>query len=471
MNDKYKYYDQAVEYYSKLSKNRLYKINHKLFYSTHLTGPHLDFYYEPYGLNKNTPERNFKKFNKSILKSINNLSYCEKFGLYLNKSVITIMITQIVDILGTNKNYWLKYNFDDEIILDINKVYLFYKLFLETYQNRIPEKKSKNCEISYLMSLKTNLGLNVDPNDLQKLGIHRAKKIIKELEDLHKIPFSLIHQKYKTFGTSCESESELLTLVMKNILDLYNFSKQIFPNTLQIPEPDTIKLKWIPELKAKWSSKGKVSGRYLFLNGHNIQSYKKEQLMRLCAHETIPGHIMFRLNTNNFLKTYLSSKKLISPPQKISKITKKLLKSGTKTVNEGFASHIEKFILNIVPVENNLSTIKTTLLFNKLFHAIRMILDTGLNSENVTLKFTEKNATKILKTFTTLSDDGIKAEINKYYVNQGRACAYCFGNTCYDVIEQIYKKANKTNEFYSDIFTLQLPISLIFKYVDEKINK
>jgi hypothetical protein len=464
MNDKYKYYDEAVEYYSKLSKNRLYKINHKLFYSTHLNGPHLDFYYDPYSLNKNTPKRNFKKFNKSILRSINGLSYCEKYGLYLHKSITIIMIDQIKDILNTNKDYWLKYNFDDEIILDINKVYSFYKLFLEIYQNRIPEKKSQNCEFSYLMSLKTNLGLNVNPNDLQKLGLHRAKKIINELEHLHKLPFSSIHQKYKIFGTSCESESELLTLVMKNILDLYNFSKQVFPNTLQIPEPHTIKLKWVPELKAKWSSNGKVSGRYLFLNGHNIQSYKKEQLMRLCTHEVIPGHIMFRLNTNEFIKTYLSSKHK-KPKQKI----KKLLKSGTKTINEGFASYIEKNILNIE--KGDILNTKTLLLFNKLFNAIKMILDTGLNSENVDLKFTEEKAITFLKTFTFLSDIGISAEINKYYVQQGQACAYCFGNTCYDILEQIYKNANKINEFYSDIFTLQLPISLIFKYVDEKINK
>lgn len=457
MDIKYKYYDEAVEYYTKLSNNKIYKINNKLYYATHLVGPHLDFYHEPYSLRKNTPLRNFKKFNKSILKSIDNLTYCEKYGLYLNKSIVNIMIEQITTILNEKSSYWENYNFDFEIIQNINKVYMMYKLYLETYISRIKDDKSKNFKTSYLMSLKLNLGMNVNPDDLKTLGVHRVQKIINQLEKLHNKKFGSILESFKNFGTSCESESEVLSLVMKHILDLYQYtnSNEQFKG-LEIPEPHTIKLKWIQPLKSKWSSKGKVSGRYFFLNNNHIQAYKKEQLLRLCIHEVIPGHIMFRSNTNKFIKSYFKSK-TIKPKKRV----RKLIKSGVKSVNEGFASYIEKTILHF---DSSIES-KTTLLFNKLFHAIRMIVDVGLNDGVLN----EQQAINILKNHTILSDNGIKAEINKYYAQPGQACAYCFGNCYYEILEHIYSNAHNT-DFYRDMFTLQVPLPFIFKYVDQKIN-
>lgn len=457
MDNKYKYYDEAVEYYTNLTKNSIYKINNKLYYATHLVGPHLDFYHEPYSLKKNTPLKNFNKFNKSILKSITNLSYCEKYGLYLNKSVVNIMIEQITTILNEKITYWENYNFDLEIIKNINKVYIMYKLYLETYITRIKDVKSKNFKLSYEMSLKLNLGMNVDSNNLIKLGVHNVQKIITQLEKLHNKKFDLILHEYQNFGTPCESEAEVLSLVMKHILDLYQYanSNESFKG-LEIPEPHTIKLKWIQPLKSKWSSKGKVSGRYFFLNNNNIQAYKKEQLLRLCIHEVIPGHIMFRNNANQFVKLYLKSKTV-----KPKKLVKKLVRSGVKAVNEGFASFIEKTILQF---DSSIES-KTTLLFNKLFHAIRMVVDVGLNCNTLN----EEQAINILKNHTVLSDNGIKSEINKYYAQPGQACAYCFGNCFYEILEHIYKVA-KNDDFYRDMFTLQLPFPFIFKYVDQKIN-
>lgn len=457
MDIKYKYYDEAIKYYTHLSKNSIYKINKKLYYATHLSGPHLDFYHEPYSLKKNTPLRNFKKFNKSILKSINNLSYCEKYGLYLNKSIINIMLEQITTILNEKSTYWENYNFDLEIVRDINKVYMMYKLYLETYINRTKNGKSKNSELSYLMSLKTNLGMDVTPNNLKILGNHQIQKIISQLEKLHNKKFNLILHDYQNFGTPCESESEVLSLVMKHILDLYHYANfnESFKG-LEIPESHTIKLKWIQPLKSKWSSKGKVSGRYFFLNNNNIQVYKKEQLLRLCVHEVIPGHIMFRFNTNQFINTYFKSIDV-----KQSKHIKKLVKSGVKSVNEGFASFIEKTILHF---DQSIGA-KTILLFNKLFHAIRMVIDVGLNTNTIN----EEHAINLLKKYTILSDDGINAEINKYYAHPGQACAYCFGNCFYEILEHIYLNANN-QDFYRDMFTLQLPFQFIFRYVDQKIN-
>jgi hypothetical protein len=309
------------------------------------------------------------------------------------------------------------------------------------------------------MSLKINLGVNADPKNLQLLAKSQITKIVEKLEKLHNKNFDLILNEYKNFGTPCESESQILSLIMKHILNLYQFAihNENFSG-LVIPEPHTIKLKWIQSLKAQWSSKGKVSGRYFFLNGSNIQSYKTEQLLRLCIHEVIPGHIMFRLNTNSFIKSYFDK-------NKSKKSIRKMIKSGSKAVNEGFASYIEKILLQIDPSIESM----TMLLFNKLFHALRMFIDVGLNSSNATWKFNKESAFSALKSFTILTDQGIEAEINKYYANPGVACSYCFGNCYYEVLENIYNKHGH-NDFYKDMYTLQLPFPIIFRYVDQKIN-
>lgn len=455
MDIKHNYYDEVVKHYEKLLKNPIYRINGRLYYSTHLNGPHIDFYHEPYSLNKNTPLRNFKKFNSKILKSINNLNYCEKYGLYLNENVVNAMIEQLTLILNESENYWKFFNFDKNIISNINKVYLMYKLYLETYVSRI-HNKSKNKHISYEMSLYTHLGTIVSSDDVLNLGKHEMKKCIDSLEKLHNKQFKLILEDYQNFGTKCESESEVLTLTMKHIFDLYNYflSNDKF-KSIEIPEPHTIKLKWIQPLKAKWSSKGKVSGRYFFLNGNNIGSYKKEQLLRLCIHEVIPGHITFRLNTNKIIKSYFAN-------HKVKKQIRKNIKSGTKAVNEGFASFVEKLLLDFSTKEDKLNTM-TMLLFNKLFHAVRLIIDVSLNTD----KLEVENAKQILRNYTNLSEDGISAEVLKYYAHPGQACAYCFGNCYYNVLEEIYKK-NNSDDFYSDMFQLQMPLPYILKYVDQK---
>lgn len=457
MDTKYKYYDKVVEYYSHLIKNKIYKINQKLYYATHLNGPHLDFFYEPFSLNKNTPLRNFKKFNKSILKSMSNLSFCEKYGLFLKLSVVKIMSNQVETILTNDVNYWKKYNFDDVTITNIIKVYMMYKLYLETYTSRIKNTFSENIKLSYMTALETHLGMHVNINKLIELANNQIHKNVLTLESLHGINFNLILEKFKNFGSHCESESELLSLAMKHILILYhNAQSNIAFANIEIPEPHTIKLKWTKSLKAQWSSKSEVFGRYLFLNNSNVSSYKKEHLLRLVTHEVIPGHIMFRTNTNKFIKSYFDYKNT-KPKRKI----KKLIKSGIKSINEGFASHIEKYILTI---ENNLWS-QTILLFNKLLHAIRLKLDIQLNMGLIN----EEYVINTLKKYTILSDDDIEVEINRYYAQPGKSCACCFGNCYYDLLEKIYYE-NKSNDFYSDMFTLQLPFNLIFEYVNEKFN-
>lgn len=455
--NKFKYYDYSVIYYNKIKNNKLCKLSKKLFFSTQLTGPHIDFYHNPYSPNKNTPFKNYKKFLKLILKSINNLAHCEKYKLYLNKITVDCMIGQINFILNESNSYWENYNYDQNTILNIHKVYNMYKLFLETYSIKIPNEKSNNSEHLYTMILRQHLSINVQPKSLQQFGILKAKQLINKIQLLHNDTFNNVFEKYKKMTTSISSESHLLSLTMNNIMDNYEYCKNNFPSEIVVPEPHTIKLKWIPDLKSQYSSKAKVSGRSFFLNKHLLNFYTQEQLSILCSHETIPGHIMFRTNTNKFIDKYFSA-------SNHSKYIKKMIRKGVKSVNEGFAAYSEKIITT-----NNIDK-QTFLLFNKLFHAIRVILDVGLNSKNANI-LTIEQSRSILKQYTFLSDSGISAEINRYYANPGQACSYCVGNSCYESLEKKYLDANLSlNDFYLDMYSLQLPMNLIFKFVNEKLN-
>ena len=459
MDDKYKYFDMAIDYYTKLNKSKKFRIIKKLFYSTQLKGPHIDFYHYPYGLNKSSPLDNFKKFQIKIIKSINHLLICETQKLFLNKHVIFAMIEQINNVLNENDQYWLNYEFSEYEVSDIKKTYTMYKLFLETYVNRLVVIRLGDTEIGeelYKTCIKSNLSVNISPNQLQLFGIKRAKQVISIIESEFGMSIFDVINKYKNEGTPIQSETELISSCMSNIMELSNYVKQICPNII-VPETHKIKIKEIPQLRSKWSSKAKVSGRYLFLNMSNVKSYKKESLMRLCAHEVISGHIMYRTNSNIAINDYFAYCKQYN--KKCPKQTKRLMKSGIKALHEGFASYAETMMLEMYKQD------KIYLYLSQLFHAVRIILDTGLNSSKVKFKFDKDSATKILKMYTLLNDNGINSEIHRYLANPAQACAYGFGYYCIKKMEEEYTKHNKPlSDFYSDIYKLPLPLPILAMY-------
>jgi uncharacterized protein (DUF885 family) len=287
------------------------------------------------------------------------------------------MIEQIDTVLSTNKIYWFNYGFTDTDITNINKTYQMYKTFLETYIIRIPAVH--NNDAIYKIHIYMNLSKYIHPNDLQQFGFERAKQLIDKIKEITNLPYMDALKQYRENRKFITTENELMTSVMTCILTLYEKSKEIFPPSIKILETHKIKIKNTPMLKSKWSSIGKASGRYFFINSLNLNKYTKESLMNLCAHDTIPGHITFKNNTNKILDKYFKIKK--KQNIKIDKNIKKLMKTGTKFLHEGISCYAETIMKDLY--DNVLD-----MYFNQLFRAIKIIIDTGLHSNLVEYKYT-----------------------------------------------------------------------------------
>ena len=448
-----KYFDMAVEYYTNISSDKKYNSIKKLFYSTQLSGPHLDFYHLPYSFNKSTPFENFKKFQRKIIKSINNLLSCEKNHMYLPKQVILSMIEQLDIVLNVDNKYWENFGFNTNEVESIKKTYMLYRHFLETYVMRLPSN-TINEEV-YKYCLKQCIGTDISPRNLQKFGIAKVKQLINHIQDLSGRQFFDLLGENQRNGTSIQSETELASYVMECILKLHEHTKELFNSTnIIIPEPHKIKIKPIPQLMTKWSSNARTSGRYLFLDMSNLNSFKKEHIMQLCVHEVMPGHIMLRKNADNVINTYLEGKN-------IPKNIKKLMKSGLNAFYEGYACYVESMMFKLY---DNLIGVYLSHLFN----AVRVIIDTGLNSSDVEIHLDYETAKAFMKRMTLLSDELINSEILRCLASPGQSSSCTYGH---DMISLLGKKLLAKGYFKLDfckmIYTLPLPFDILLKYADE----
>lgn len=453
-----KYFLQSIDFYSKISKSKIYKLTKKLFYVTQLKGPHMDFYNSPYGLNKSSPLDNYNKFQRKIVKGINNLLFCEKRNLFLNEHIVGAITEQIKVILGENDLYWKNYGFSDNDIVNIKKTYQMFLIFLETYKDRTKNKIFRDTKIGrklLKLSFRSNLGSDITPTELQLFGFNSAKKIIDFLEKSENMHIFKIIEKYKSLGTHVTSATELTSLVMKHILDLHGHIKTKFPENVIIPETHKIKIKEIPNIRAKWSSRGLVSGRYLYLNISKLDSYRKESLLKLCAHEAIPGHIMYKMNTKNTIKEHILKNESL-PLDKNKKRALHMMITGTKSTTEGMAVYAESIAKNLYG-ENIVFYYLT-----ELYHAIRMIVEIGLHYNNVPYIFTEQGAAKILSLYTVMDNQAVFSEICKYYISPGRACAYGFGSINIKNMEAKYLETGKPiGKFYEFIYNSPFPMDIL----------
>jgi uncharacterized protein (DUF885 family) len=163
---------------------------------------------------------------------------------------------------------------------------------------------------------------------------------------------------------------------------------------------------------------------------------------------------MLRENTENVMNIYLEGKN-------IPKNIKKLMKSGLKAFYEGYACYIEsimfKFYDNLVDVY-----------LSHLLNALRVIIDTGLNSSDVDIRLDYETAKAFMKHMTLLSDESINSEILRCLASPGQSSAYAYGH---DMISLLGKKLLTKGYFKIDfckmVYTLPLPFDILLKYVDE----
>ena len=167
---------------------------------------------------------------------------------------------------------------------------------------------------------------------------------------------------------------------------------------------------------------------------------------------------MYKHNSNKIIDSYLKKNNNHSN-------IKKLMTNGPHIIYAGFASYSETIMIDLY--KNVLE-----LYFSQLFHAVNIVIDTGLHSSVVDYKFTIDNAKMFMKKLTILNDDAIHANVLKCLASPGQICAYDFGYANLKVLEQkMIEKGYSIKEYYSLIYKLPLPLKILHKYINEMPNK
>lgn len=419
--------------FRKIKENKYYSYLKRFTESTHVKGTYIEFYLNPLGNGGRNDGEIIVKFHKKILKSIVKMLRCQSKQIHHNKIIIDNMQIQIKKIVE-NRDYWLRYGFSEKNVDDIFSIYASYYNFLDSYKMRIPDDKTvvglgktSSGNKLYDFSIFNATSLKIPANDLQQFGFVQLLKNIEDIESISGMKFGELKSLQQTTGESVGTVQELKHLMEMNINKLYNVTKSRLRNRIVMPNLTKIKIKEIPDIKAKWSSKAKAFENTMYINTHKIGSYKKDNLLRMCAHECIPGHMMERNMSTNILNN-----------MEISKDVKHMCYKGFTCMKEGWASYAEK--IGLLYAESNDKSDEISMLFNKILHSVRIIVDTALNSATVNVKFNVDQARDFLIKYTVINEDTIDSEINKSLTNPGVQCSYGLGRHMIDLMEKTYLK-------------------------------
>ena len=103
-----------------------------------------------------------------------------------------------------------------------------------------------------------------------------------------------------------------------------------------------------------------------------------------------------------------------------------------------------------------------------LFYAVKIIVDTAINSSNVEIQMNYESAKEFMKKYTLLNDESINAEILQYMASPGHASSCGIGYYVILLLEKnMLQKGYQKIDFYKFMCSFPLPIKILFKCVNE----
>ena len=411
--------------YEELMENKYYKYYLGYDSINHIKGIHLDFYYKPYiFLNKKYPELIFRNIILKNIIRLNKLLYNE---VILPRKSVEIMIEQC-KLIMENKDYWIRNNYHESQIIIINETYIFFTNFLKSYLHYL-DNTVKNTKLNlnivglgmsntgdklyeYILQYQTGFP-KMTANKLQDIGIHFYQKTVNRIKSETGLSLKEALANYKKNQTFYNSETDFMSNTKYNIIKLEDFAKNIFDKSIDIPYSEKISIKSMPFLKSIWTPISRAQKNTLFINSNNWNKISKEHLLKICAHETIPGHFIERYNSNKIFDQMSIKLK--------SKLKKAIQKSNNSRV-EGWGLYSNYLVNKFYDSNNTLNII-----FSDLFISVKMIIDIGLHSKSPITSFTFDTACEFLKHHSILSDQDIYYEVLKCLVKPGLFSSSGFG--------------------------------------------
>ena len=140
-----------------------------------------------------------------------------------------------------------------------------------------------------------------------------------------------------------------------------------------------------------------------FVNLGKPEDIEVYGMLTLAAHEGIPGH-HFQATTSQMLEGVPEFRR----------------NAFTASYAEGWALYAERLVyeLGLHDTASNLGRLQS-----EMFRAARLVVDTGIHAKH----WSRQRAIDYMRKYTGMPDTTVSAEIDRYIVLPGQACAYMVG--------------------------------------------
>ncbi|MBX7242462.1 MAG: DUF885 domain-containing protein, partial [Bacteroidia bacterium] len=356
-----------------------------------------------------------------------------------------------------------------------NQVFPAYQKLITYCRELLPEAttddgvwKFPNGKAFYAHILKTHTTSNLTPDEVHTMGL----KEVEKLETEAKAVLERLGMKSKSVGEYLSDlakdprflypdteEGRIACLAQYQALidDIY----KIIPTVFDVEPKSRVEVKRVPEFKEKTapgayyeppSLGGKRPGIF-YANLRSLKEIPKWSMATLAYHEAVPGH-HFQVAIQQNLKGLPIYRRVIP-------FTAYL---------EGWALYAEHLAVEMKAHKDDYSLLGYYQA--QLFRAVRLVVDTGIHDK----KWTREQAIQYMLEHTGMPEGDVIAEIERYIVDPGQACAYKTGQL--KILELRQKARTEMGEKFS-IKTFHrillnngaMPLEIMEKVIEDYIQE
>jgi uncharacterized protein (DUF885 family) len=306
-------------------------------------------------------------------------------------------------------------------------VYLAYKKLIHYFESILPKTttddgvwKLPDGEAYYAFALRKSTTTALKPDEVHDLGLREVARIeteIRAILDANGFPGRPIAEAIDAlrkeprflFSNDDKGRAEALAEYTRLIDQAMQRSQQLFAT---LPKAK-IEVRRVPVFKEATSAGAYYQGASIdrtrpgvfYANMRDMNEIAKWGMPTLAYHEGVPGH-HFQIATAQELKGLPQFRKLIP----------------FTAYQEGWALYTEWLAKEAGWYEGDpfgdLGRLQA-----ELFRAVRLVIDTGIHSK----RWPREQAISYMREKTGMGEKEVTAEIERYIVNPGQACAYKVG--------------------------------------------
>lgn len=352
-------------------------------------------------------------------------------------------------------------------------VYPAYQLFIGYFTELKPKStndagvwKMPDGEAYYAFELKQNTTTELNPEQIHQIGLSEVARIQKEMlvilqsqgyegENVGELVSKLGEDPRFLYPDTKEGRAQIL-VDYKKILDEVNKGLE---SAFRVKPKAALDVQRIPEFKEKTAPGAYYQGPSMdgsrpgvfYANLYDIKATPKFDMRTLAYHEGIPGH-HFQIAIAQELKGLPTFRTMLP----------------FTSYAEGWALYSEQVAWELGFQKEPLDNLGR--LQAELFRAVRLVVDTGIHHK----RWTREEAIDYMSKNTGMVLSDVTAEIERYIVMPGQACAYKVG------MLKILELREKAKNQLGDKFDLRdfhdavlkngsVPLAILERVVDEYI--